>query len=152
MELPKSGDPGIDGLVDLVTATLLYDGYSVDGVVSGGFYFEWTDEWWKADANNPEFRSKHVGDPVFTGHFPGCAYDHAWFGLNAISLSGEKYATHYMLARRSTPSKKPGRASHSLGAGERSPCRSVGTLDAQDAPVRLLERGSARAVPRLYRG
>jgi|HubBroStandDraft_5_1064220.scaffolds.fasta_scaffold00517_2 hypothetical protein len=92
-ELPNSGNPGINGLVDLVTnnAKLLHDAYSGDGVVSGGFYFEWTDEWWKADANNPEFRSKHVGDPVFTGHFPGCGYDHAWFGLNAISLSGKKY-------------------------------------------------------------
>jgi hypothetical protein len=51
----------------------MYDGFKTDGVVSGGFYFEWTDEWWKADANNPEFEAKHVGDPVFTAHFPGCA-------------------------------------------------------------------------------
>jgi len=92
-ELPTSGNPGMSGIVDLVTNNnkLLYAGYSADGVVSGGFYFEWTDEWWKADANNPDYRSKHVGDPVFTAHFPGCAYDHAWFGLNAISSSGRKY-------------------------------------------------------------
>jgi hypothetical protein len=93
-ELPEKGNPGMDGILDLVTnnAKLLYNGYTNDGVVSGGFYFEWTDEWWKADANNPEFRSKHVGDAVFTGHFPGCAYDHAWFGLNSISLQrGKKY-------------------------------------------------------------
>jgi hypothetical protein len=69
----------------------MYDGFKTDGVVSGGFYFEWRDEWWKADANNPEFRSKHVGDPAFTAHFPGCAYDHAWFGLNGISKSDQKF-------------------------------------------------------------
>ena len=45
-ELPTSGNPGMDGVIDLVSnnAKLLYDGYSGDGVVSGGFYFEWTDE------------------------------------------------------------------------------------------------------------
>ncbi|MBV9028514.1 MAG: hypothetical protein JO311_07825 [Candidatus Eremiobacteraeota bacterium] len=92
-ELPKRGNPNIAGLVDLVKNNnkLLYERYTTDGLVSGGFYFEWTDEWWKADANNPEYRSKHVGDPVFTGHFPGCAYDHAWFGLNAISKGTQKY-------------------------------------------------------------
>jgi hypothetical protein len=92
-ELPSSGNPGMDGLVDLITNNnkLMYDGYTNSGIVSGGFYFEWTDEWWKADANNPEFRGKHVGDPVFTSHFPGCAYDHAWFGLNGLSKSGQKY-------------------------------------------------------------
>jgi hypothetical protein len=72
-------------------AKLMHRGYSEDGVLSGGFYFEWTDEWWKADVAKPEFKSEHVGDPVFTGHFPGCAYDYAWFGLNVISLGGKKY-------------------------------------------------------------
>src|ERR1700729_1037357 len=91
--LPTSGNPGMDGLVDLVTnnAKIIHRGYTEDGVLSGGFYFEWPDDWGKADANNPEFTSKPVGDPVFTGHFPGCAYDHAWFGLNGISLGGKKY-------------------------------------------------------------
>ncbi|MGP8101029.1 MAG: hypothetical protein ACLQHL_09795 [Candidatus Cybelea sp.] len=93
LQLPKSGNPGMDGMVDLVTnnAKLVSDGYTKDGIVSGGFYFEWTDEWWKADSNNREYASKHVGDAVFTGHFPGCAYDHAWFGLNAIAPGGKKY-------------------------------------------------------------
>ncbi|MBV9234142.1 MAG: hypothetical protein JO030_08875, partial [Candidatus Eremiobacteraeota bacterium] len=92
-ELPATGNPNMAGLVDLVKNNnkLLYDRYTTDGLVSGGFYFEWTDEWWKADANNPEFRGKHVGDPVFAGHLPGCAYDHAWFGLNAISEGTQKY-------------------------------------------------------------
>jgi hypothetical protein len=92
-ELPASGNPGIDGMVDLVSnnSKLISDGYNEDGVVSGGFYFEWTDEWWKADSNNPAYASEHVGDRVFTGHFPGCAYDHAWFGLNAISPGSKKF-------------------------------------------------------------
>ncbi|MBV9719306.1 MAG: hypothetical protein JOZ77_08300 [Candidatus Eremiobacteraeota bacterium] len=92
-ELPDSGNPGMNGLVDLVTNnnTLMYNSFSSDGTVSGGFYFEWTDEWWKADPNNPSYRNTHVGDAVFTGHFPGCAYDHAWFGLNGLKISSRKY-------------------------------------------------------------
>ena len=106
------------GLIDLVTNNdkLLHNGYSNDGVVSGGFYFEWTDEWWKADANNPEYRSMHVGDPVFTGHFPGCAYDHAWFGLNGISLKAAgSTSIRSIPARRSPRSKPSGQRRSSFG-------------------------------------
>lgn len=88
-ELPNtsSKNPNMAGLVDLVenSAQLLYSGYKTDGVVSGGFYLEWTDEWWKADVANWDFRSRHVGDLNFTNYFPGCARDEAWWGLNAIS-------------------------------------------------------------------
>ena len=83
----KNENPNMAGLVDYVTnsATLLYSGYKTNSVVSGGTYLEWTDEWWKADVNNWEFRSRHVGDLNFTNYFPGCARDEAWYGLNAIS-------------------------------------------------------------------
>lgn len=88
-ELPQTGNPKMAGLVDYATnnAKLLYDGYkNQGGVTSGGFYFEWTDEWWKADNGaDPRFRSEHVGSLVFNGHFPGCGEDAAWYGLNAIS-------------------------------------------------------------------
>lgn len=81
-ELPRSGNPNMAGLVDLVTnnAKLLYSGYKDGGIVSGGFYFEWSDEWWKA--GNP---SKHVGSDFFKDYFPGCGEDAAWFGLNAVA-------------------------------------------------------------------
>lgn len=86
-QLPGQGNPNMAGLVDYVTnmAQLLYGAYKNNGYVSGGFYFEWTDEWWKAKADNPEFRSKHVGNEDFTSWFPGCGYDSAWFGLNAVN-------------------------------------------------------------------
>ncbi len=83
-ELPASGNPDMAGLVDYATnnARLLYEGFKDDGVVSGGLYLEWSDEWWKATGGDP---SRHLGNPTFTGHFPGCAYDEAWFGLNSVA-------------------------------------------------------------------
>jgi hypothetical protein len=94
LQLPESesANPNMGGLVDLVTNTnkLLYDGYSDDGVVSGGFYLEWTDEWWKAAQR---FKGEHVGDEAFAGHFPGCSYDEAWWGLNAVSR-GPNFVDH----------------------------------------------------------
>lgn len=84
-QLPESGDPRMAGLIDYATnnAKSLYNGWSTQtGVVSGGFYLEWSDEWWKARGGNP---SEHLGDPTFTGHFPGCTYDEGWFGLNGIA-------------------------------------------------------------------
>lgn len=84
-ELPANGNPSMAGLIDYVdnNAAQLYSGYkNDDGIVSGGFYFEWTDEWWKAEAGDP---SKHLGNENFVGAFPGCSYDQGWFGLNSVS-------------------------------------------------------------------
>jgi hypothetical protein len=82
--LPEAGNPKMAGLIDYITnnASLLYSGYKDNGIVSGGFVLEWSDEWWKAAGGNA---SVHLGNPTFTGHFPGCTYDEAWFGLNAVS-------------------------------------------------------------------
>jgi len=86
-ELPGGRhNPNMAGLVDYSVnmADLLYNTYKDSGLVAGGFYFEYSDEWWKADPNNPAFRGEHVGNEKFTAHFPGCGYDSAWFGLNSI--------------------------------------------------------------------
>jgi hypothetical protein len=88
-ELPSGPrfNPNMGGLVDYVTnmADLLYGAYKGNGLVSGGFYFEWTDEWWKADPANAAYRSKHVGNDKWVSYFPGCGNDAAWFGLNSIT-------------------------------------------------------------------
>ena len=83
-ELPKSGNPNMDFLVTYATqnATEIYEHRaSNNGVTSGGFYFEWNDEWWKSG-----WPFKHIGG--FEGNviianaaFPGCYDDQAWFGL-----------------------------------------------------------------------
>jgi hypothetical protein len=89
-ELPETGNPRMAGLVDYVTnnASLLYSGFKDDdGIVSGGFVLEWTDEWWKAQAGND---SIHSGSPTFTGHFPGCTYDEGWFVPRATLAALEK--------------------------------------------------------------
>jgi hypothetical protein len=90
-ELPGAGhNPDMAGLEDLVrnVADLMYAGYQKGGLVSGGFYFEWTDEWWKADAGNPAYRSDHVGNLPYVNYFPGCGDDAAWYGLNSIKRGG----------------------------------------------------------------
>ncbi len=83
-ELPDTGNGGrnMAALVDYVTnnAALLYSGYQNGGVVSGGFYFEWLDEWWKA--GNP---SVHLGSVAFNGAYPGCNEDSGWYGLNQVA-------------------------------------------------------------------
>ncbi len=85
-ELPDKGDPGMAGLVDYVwnNNRWLASGFTDEGgLVSGGFYFEWSDEWWKA--GNP---TVHQGNDAFNGAFPGCSEDQAWYGLNAVQRGG----------------------------------------------------------------
>jgi len=50
-------------------------------ICSGGFIFEWTDEWWKHD--NP---SLHDASTVVNAAYPGGYGDEEWFGVNAVSL------------------------------------------------------------------
>ena len=84
-ELPATGPINMNGVVDYMTnnAGLLYSGFTTSGVVSGGFAFEWTDEWWKANAAGAP--STHLGDLNQVPYFPGCAADAAWYGLNSIA-------------------------------------------------------------------
>jgi hypothetical protein len=83
-QLPKKGNPNMAGLVDAAAneTALLHSGYANDGVVSGGFYFEWNDEWWKGNAATP---SVHSGNIKFRDYYPSCNEDQGWYGLNADS-------------------------------------------------------------------
>jgi hypothetical protein len=81
----------MDFLVAYATtnATEIYDHRaSANGVTSGGFYFEWNDEWWKSG-----WPFKHIGgfegNKIITNKdFPGCYDDQAWFGLNEDKKNG----------------------------------------------------------------
>jgi hypothetical protein len=53
-------------------------------VCSGGFIFEWTDEWWKAG-----FPTTQDASNAPNGAYPGGWGDEEWFGLNAVSMIAE---------------------------------------------------------------
>jgi len=84
-ELPASGNPNMQYLADQVTSNaeeLYANSTGQGGVDSGGFYFEWNDEWSKSG-----WPHSHIGG--FPGNvisptppFAGCYWDEAWFGLN----------------------------------------------------------------------
>ncbi|HTA38162.1 MAG TPA: hypothetical protein VK760_03760 [Candidatus Acidoferrales bacterium] len=84
VQLPATGNPNMNGLVNAASnnATSLYTGYKADKGVSGGFYFEWNDEWWKGNASTP---SVHSGTIAFRNYYPSCNEDQGWYGLNAVS-------------------------------------------------------------------
>lgn len=83
-ELPASGNPNMQFLAAQVTANaqeLFSNSTSQGGVGSGGFYFEWNDEWSKAGWPHLHIGGfpKNVISP--TPPFAGCYWDEAWFGL-----------------------------------------------------------------------
>lgn len=86
-ELPATGDRSMAGLIDYVTntTTLIHDSFMNDQVLSGGFYFEWSDEWYKVGAvSGVVTGTQHLGSvPGWNGAFPGCSNDESWYGLNA---------------------------------------------------------------------
>jgi hypothetical protein len=90
-QLPSGGNPRMDFLVTIVryTATEFYNHRASNaGVDSGGFYFEWNDEWWKSG-----WPFKHIGgfpNNIILKNvaFAGCYDDQAWFGLNEDKRSG----------------------------------------------------------------
>ena len=86
-ELPATGDRSMAGLIDYVvtSTTLIHDSFVNNQVLSGGFYFEWSDEWYKVgDIPGVIKGTQHLGTvPGWNGAFPGCSNDEAWYGLNA---------------------------------------------------------------------
>lgn len=76
----------IDVLTDYVTglANELYNNSTVKGgVANGGFYFEYSDEWWKANRGQP---CQHLPNPnAPNAKFPGGFDDEGWFGLSSIA-------------------------------------------------------------------
>jgi hypothetical protein len=90
-ELPNTGNPRMDFLVSYVrsNATEIFDNRASNGgVTSGGFYFEWNDEWWKSG-----WPFNHIGGfegnvIIANADFPGCYDDQAWFGLNSDKRNG----------------------------------------------------------------
>jgi len=51
------------------------------GIAMGGFYFEYSDEWWKAGDNCIQLPNPNAPNAKFPGGFD----DEAWFGLNSIA-------------------------------------------------------------------
>lgn len=90
-ELPGSGNPRMDFLTTLVrqNATEIYNNRASDGgVTSGGFYFEFNDEWWKSGWPFSHIGGFEGNKIVDNGRFPGCYDDQAWFGLYSESRTG----------------------------------------------------------------
>jgi hypothetical protein len=90
-ELPKTGNPRMPFLETYAGQNTreIYDHRATTGgVTSGGFYFEWNDEWWKSG-----WPYKHIGGfrgnkIIDNAQFPGCYDDQAWFGLNSDVRTG----------------------------------------------------------------
>jgi hypothetical protein len=90
-ELPKTGNPRmpfLEAYAGQNTSDIYANRATNGGVTSGGFYFEWNDEWWKSG-----WPFQHIGG--FEGNkiiknvdFPGCYDDQAWFGLNSDVRTG----------------------------------------------------------------
>jgi len=97
-ELPASGNPNMQFLADQVTsqaAELHANSTGQGGVGSGGFYFEWNDEWAKAGwphlqiggASNGKGKQNIAPTPPFAG----CYWDEAFFGLNSDKPIDREY-------------------------------------------------------------
>jgi hypothetical protein len=89
-QLPENGNPKMGFLVTYVTdnANELFANWAnKGGVGSGGFYFEWNDEWYKTGwPYEPHIGGGTDGVPKPNAPFPGCYWDESWFGLNSDSL------------------------------------------------------------------
>ncbi len=64
-------------------------------VASGGFIFNWSDEWWKSNKNTVQ-NSKYEGngDASRSDNFPGHFWDDEWFGLFSIAPGKDRQIDH----------------------------------------------------------
>jgi hypothetical protein len=96
-EVQEYSSPVPTAITDYIDdgATSLYQHSTIGGssnVASGGFVFEWSDEYWKAyNGPTPAQACNHIGGNLGTNPnpspgFPSGFDDEAWFGLNAIAL------------------------------------------------------------------
>ncbi|MGC1379773.1 MAG: hypothetical protein WA814_01975 [Candidatus Baltobacteraceae bacterium] len=97
-DLPASGNPNIQFLAAQVTSNaqeLYANSTSQGGVGSGGFYFEWNDEWSKAGWPHLQIggasNGKGAQNVAPTPPFAGCYWDEAWFGLNSDKPVDREY-------------------------------------------------------------
>ena len=66
--------------------------------LAGGYYFEWTDEWWKApEIANGNQRGQHIFNPESSRNpaFPGGYNDEAWFGVMGVAVSNSRDPMSY---------------------------------------------------------
>ena len=59
-----------------------------NNIASGGYVFEWTDEWWKV----PHTASTHDAGSASNGAFPGGWDDEEYFGINGVKVNGRSAA------------------------------------------------------------
>ena len=74
--------------------------------LAGGYYFEWTDEWWKApQIPDGRQRGQHNFNPDSSRNdtFPGKYNDEAWFGVMGVQVSDNRDPYVYWDTRLNTP-------------------------------------------------
>lgn len=74
--------------------------------LAGGYYFEWTDEWWKApQIDGGAQRGSHMFNPESSRNdaFPGKYNDEAWFGVMGTAVSGGRNPLIYWDNAKNSP-------------------------------------------------
>ncbi len=95
-ELPTTGTPNMGDLVTYMTS--LWNDIENNSAVtkstnisSGGYIFEWSDEWWKAPQCGG--LGVHSGGSAQNSALPGGWDDEEWFGLNSIAAGSPNVLT-----------------------------------------------------------
>jgi len=84
-EYPADKASIMSGYLDELATSMYPNSTLRGGPVSGGFIFEWSDEWYKAGVPESDGGCKHVANGTVNGAFPDGYNDEAWYGLNIIS-------------------------------------------------------------------